>query len=233
MVLSKCLKYFVRTSAKMSFVSYIIPHTVRRYSTKYNRDIRVNIEFGKYKLLVNGSRQSGAYIEWLWKKAFRAFEMGSGLRALQGLTPTILVLGVGGGTVIHMLARRFPHAHITAIDIDPKMIEIALSYFGLSKIPNLTLVCADAKKFVEKKARYDLVIVDLFIGAHIPEFVGDIKFLTKLKERGRLIVINYLRELEYEEKSSVLEKRLNSIFERVREYSIARNRFFLALNTSM
>src|SRR3990170_5760994 len=140
----------------MSFVSYIIPQTIARFSTKYNEDIRVVEESGKPKLLVDGSRQSGGYVEWLWKKAFAAFKLGSGLKGPQGLIPTILVLGVGGGTVIHLLHKRYPDAHITAVDIDPKMIEIGKRFFALGTIPNLSLVVADAEKFIKKKTHFDL-----------------------------------------------------------------------------
>lgn len=204
----------------MTLASYIFPRTVARFSTKYNQDIRVVEESGKCKLLVNGSRQSGAYIEWLWKKALTAFRLGS--------CRSILVLGVGGGTVIHLLHKRYPQAHITAVDIDSTMIEIGKRYFALGGIPNLTLVCADAKDFVEKKTKFDLIVVDLFVGRHIPEFVRQKNFLTTLKERGSVVVINYLRELEYEEQSMNLKKALKAIFGNVRDFSIERNRFFLA-----
>ncbi len=209
----------------MSFVSYFIPQVVARFSTKYNRDIRIVEESGKLKLLVNGSRQSGEYIEWLWKKAVAAFGLGS--------CRSILVLGVGGGTVIHLLHKRYPATQITAVDIDPKMIEIGKTFFGLDTIPELKLVVADAAEFVKKKIHFDLIIIDLFIGRHIPDFVGDTKFLTKLKQRGGMVVINYLRELEYFDKSVELENQLKRVFNKVKDFPIARNRFFLALEARL
>ena len=200
----------------MSFVSYVIPQILGRFSSTYNSDIRVVEESGKPKLLVNGSRQSGRYIEWLWRKAFSSFPIGQ--------YTSILVLGVGGGTVIHMLSKLFPDVHITGVDIDAKMIEIGKKYFGLSQIRNLKLIAADAKSF--KTTQYDFVIVDLFIGRHIPDFVSSEFFLKRLK--GKTVVINYLRELEYLEKSKKLEKQLKNVFGEVRDYQIERNRFFFA-----
>src|SRR3990167_5585346 len=202
----------------MSLVSYIIPQVVARFSTKYNPDIRVVEESGKLKLLVNGSRQSGVYIEWLWKKAFSVFGLGR--------YTSILILGVGGGTVIHLLHKRYPDAYITAVDIDPTMIDIGVKYFGLGGVPNLTLVTADAKNFKITRA-YDLVVVDLFIGRHIPDFVSSVAFLKRLE--GSTVIINYLRELEYKEKSQKLQTLLEKIFPVVKNYQIARNSFYFVV----
>lgn len=202
----------------MSFVSYFIPQEVARFRTKYNPDIRIVEESGKLKLLVNGSRQSGKYVEWLWKKAFSAFNLGP--------CRSILVLGVGGGTVIHLLRRRYPDAHITAVDIDPQMIEIGKKYFGLSRVPNLELIIADAKDYKNTR-RYDLVVIDLFIGRHIPDFVSSVAFLKRLE--GSVVIINYLRELEYKEKSQQLQGMLERMFSIVKNYQIAHNSFYFVV----
>lgn len=131
----------------MSLLSYLVPRTVLRFSTQYNSDVRVLEEQGAYKLLVRGSRQSGEYIKILWQTAFSNF----------GVFPSpdvknILVLGVAGGTVIHMLHAIYPDAQIEGVDIDEKMIEVGKKYFGLNHVANLTLKRADAKQFVHQAA---------------------------------------------------------------------------------
>ncbi|HUE75359.1 MAG TPA: oxidoreductase, partial [Chloroflexota bacterium] len=42
-----------------------------------------------------------------------------------------LVLGVGGGTVIHLLTRKFGPHPILGIEIDPNVISLARSHFDL------------------------------------------------------------------------------------------------------
>ncbi|MBI4065346.1 methyltransferase domain-containing protein [Candidatus Gottesmanbacteria bacterium] len=215
----------------MSLLSYIFPQTIAHFSTKYNKDIRLNEEYGRYKLLVNGSRQSGAYIEMLWEKAFGSF----------GILPNvpvhkILVLGVAGGSVIHILHRMFPKASIQGVDIDQKMIDIGASYFGLKKIHNFTVDCQDAENYIVKalrrKEKYDLVVVDLFSGSIIPDFVREKSFLSALKQlltqRG-FIIINYLQEFEYMKFSQDLDSKLQSVFSHNKSFSIKRNRFFFSL----
>lgn len=214
----------------MSWRSYLFPQTVLIASSKYNRLIRVNEEQGKYKLLVNGSRQSGEDIRKLWGHALKDFGIKKDL-----LLNSILVLGVAGGTVIHELHRLCPQAKITGVDIDQAMLNIGRKYFGLNAVRELTLVKADAKDFakaaLKKKAVYDLIIVDLFIGRNIADFVAQKSFISQLKsllKPAGILLINYLRELEYLGKSEDLFKMLRTIFTAVRETQIARNRFFLA-----
>lgn len=208
----------------MSLLSYIFPRIILKTSSSYNREIRVLEEAGQYKLLVNGSWQSGTYIAMLWRKAFQKF----GIPSL--LVSRILVLGVGGGTVFGILKRLFPQAAMTGVDIDPTILDIAEKYFGLADMPGLTLIHDDAQGFVHKtREHYDLVIVDLFFGGVIPEFVTKEPFLGDLRRitspHGS-IVINYLRELEYQDKSDRFMKLLGKKFPHVVDFPIERNRFF-------
>ncbi len=214
----------------MSWLSYVFPLTILRQSTKYNRDIRINEERGNYKLLVNGSRQSGEYIKLLWLHAFKKLGITADKQ-----TRSILVLGVAGGTVIHILRGMYTKATIAGVDIDNVMIDIGKTYFGLKDIPRLLLVHQDAKQYIQQaiaqKKRYDLIIVDLFSGREIPGFVAHASFLRKLRtlrtKDGR-IVINYLRELAYQKRSDRLMKTLKKLFSTVVDFGIYHNRFFAA-----
>lgn len=209
----------------MSLLSYIIPVTVFRDQSPYNQDIHVQETASKYTLFVNGSKQSGPYIEKLWRKAFWKFKIPK-IKPLN----SVLVLGVAGGTVIKMLSRLFPQAQITGVDIDQKMINIGKTYFGLGKLRNLRLIQTDAVKFIEKELaaghHYDLIIVDLFFGYEIPDFVTDDSFINKLGEIGTFILINYLRELEYKSKSQKFLEKLQKLFPGVLDLEYYNNRFF-------
>jgi len=212
----------------MRWVSYIVPQVIARFTSPFNWDIRVLEEKGKYKLLVNGSRQSGEYILKLWQHAFCAF----------GIIPSpdirrVLVLGVAGGTVIHLLHAMYPDATIEGVDIDETMIGIGKKYFGLDRVKVLTLVVEDAKTFLEKAVRkhnhWDMILVDTHVGPDVPEFVTDERFLTLVRHalapRG-VAIVNYLRELQYLALSGDLRKKLKKTFRDVGETDIYFNRFF-------
>ena len=213
----------------MSWTTYIVPRVVAKFSSPFNRDIRILEEKGKRKLLVNGSRQSGEYIRELWQYAFCTF----------GVIPSpdvknILVLGIAGGNVIHLLHAIYPDATITGVDIDKRMINIGKKYFGLEALNGLTCTVGDAKNFVKnaaiKKKQWDMIVVDIFIGAQIPDFIQDPSFLSDLKHmikpQGN-IIINYLREYQYLELSEQLRIQLEKIFRSVSETDINFNRFFM------
>ncbi len=211
----------------MSLLSYFVSKDLLRTSSSYNHDIRVQMFMGKKLLMVNGSLQSGAYVEMLWRKSMAAF----GISRSEGLK-SILVLGVGGGTVIHLFHDFFPGARILGVDIDPIDICLGKKHIGLNGMEGLTLKAADAQEFVKKEAlakrTYDVAVIDLFVGRHIPAFVTGDPFMRNVKSLltpGGLVLINYLREREYGTKSDAFAKRLAKLF-LVREFSMFRNRFF-------
>lgn len=222
----------------MSWKSYIFPQTILITSSSFNRLIRVNEEWGKMKLLVNMSPQSGAYIEKLWKETFKHFHLIPGIKdapppAGGPKIRDILVLGLGGGTVLTMLSRLFPEALQTCVDIDPIVIDIAKKYFSVGNIPHLSLVHADAEKYVNhtvrERKKYDCVIVDLSFGRNIPAFVEEQHFLKEIKtllSPSGYLLLNYLREKEYRNKSNTLFRTLQSVFPTVKDFEIANNRFF-------
>ena len=213
-----------------SWRSYVFPQKLLETTSPFNKHIRVNEEWGQMKLIVNGSPQSGAYVASLWKKAINHF-------SLVPFYPmrNILVLGVGGGTVITILHDEFPHASILGVDIDPVILGIAVKYFHIDDVPGVILVKDDAKKHIHRSVlqqkKYDAIIVDIFTGYEIPEFIDAKEFLLDIKKslaKDGSVLINYLRELKYQEKSNEFMDTLQTIFPHVSDFPIANNRFFLA-----
>jgi len=209
----------------MTWLSYIFPQTIRRTGSRYNRDIRVNLEKGRYNLLVNGARESGAYIEGLWRYALNNLELYNNPEPRK-----ILVLGVAGGTVIHLLHGVYKKARIIGVDIDEEMIRIGRQYFKLAGIRQLRCVCADAQRYIQSAHdHYDLIVIDLFIGPDVPDFVSDFKFhrnIRKLLKPTGAVFINYLRQFGYEKKAVSLEKVLKMHYPSVVSVDRYNNRFF-------
>jgi len=187
----------------------------------------VNDEYGMRKLLVNGSVQSGRYIQSLWKGAIKKFGISKDLA-----WKNILVFGVGGGTVIDILHEKFPNARITAVDIDPMIIDIAKKYFLTRDCSYIRFVSADAKAYVTKtEKQYDCIVIDIFIGNAVPDFVKTKEFIGNCRKGlspNGVLLVNYLQDREYGEKSKEFNRTLQSIFSRVLDYRRANNRFFNA-----
>jgi spermidine synthase len=88
---------------------------------------------------------------------------------------SVLLLGLGGGSVIETLRRDFNYTkHIVAVDIDPKVIDIAKNEFKHQENETLKIFCDDAFQFMKTNDQtFDLIIIDLFIDIALPqEFLG-------------------------------------------------------------
>ncbi len=164
----------------MKLLSYLFPQTITTSFSKINGEIKVVEYFGKYAIYVDGAPQSGAEIRPMWKKIIKIINN-------QQLTiNNCLVLGVGGGDVINALNKYFPEASVTAVELDPVMAEIANKYFGLNKIKLLKIIIDDALSIVagnNLKEKYDLIVVDLFIGKSNPQDSRSAIFLHRLKNK--------------------------------------------------
>lgn len=108
---------------------------------------------------------------------------------------SVLLLGLGGGSVIETLRKDFNYQKpITAVDIDPVIIEIAKEEFQLSTIDNLHIVCQDALEFtISTHKTFDLIIIDLFIDTQVPDQFLEIPFwkqVVALKTSSGVILFN-------------------------------------------
>ncbi len=79
-----------------------------------------------------------------------------------GAIRRVLLLGVGGGTVIRQLREFVRPRKIVAVDLDPVHLDVARRFFGVEG-EDVRLVEADARQWLARdRAQYDLVIDDLF-----------------------------------------------------------------------
>lgn len=81
----------------------------------------------------------------------------------------IAVLGGGALTLPRALASQHPDSRIDVIEIDGGLAQIAREYFAYNDPPNVRLITADARSYVNTTAeQYDVVLVDVFGDADIP-----------------------------------------------------------------
>jgi spermidine synthase len=76
----------------------------------------------------------------------------------------VLIVGLGGGGMVHFLRRYDPALRIDAVEIDPLVVELAAKYFGVASGPNVNVVVGDGLKFIaEGDKRYDVIYLDAFL----------------------------------------------------------------------
>ncbi|HEX2346793.1 MAG TPA: class I SAM-dependent methyltransferase, partial [Ktedonobacterales bacterium] len=102
-----------------------------------------------------------------------------------------LLLGLGGGTVATLLARRCPTARMIGVERDAEVLTLARDLFGLERLPNLRIIEADAFDWMaaqfggdsaplEDATRYDLICVDLFEAGRLTNGVLATAFLRRV-----------------------------------------------------
>ena len=90
-----------------------------------------------------------------------------------------LVLGLGAGVVPMSLARN--GVEVTAVEIDPVSFDVARRHFGFDPI-RVRAIEADARTYLRHcSGEYDTVVVDLFHGDGIPEYLITRDFFRDLR----------------------------------------------------
>lgn len=224
----------------MSFSFF--PRTAYKTKSKFSGEIEVKEQLGRYTLHVNNLIQSGGMIEGIWKKP---------LRFAQGKlsVSNCLILGLGGGTVVQLIAGHsarphfclckkvkalYPGAKIIGIEIDSEIIKIGKKFFGLNKIENLEIInidafdwiktCSDDSNHLNKK--FDLIIVDLYIGDEFPKKAMNNEFLKKLKKllsKKGMVIVNWLKNKDV----GHLRNKLTTNFSQVESLDSRTNLFLI------
>jgi len=76
----------------------------------------------------------------------------------------VLIVGLGGGSMVQFLKRYDPEVAVDAVEIDPAVVDIADKFFGVRSEGKVTVHTADALKFLENaETRYDVIYMDAFL----------------------------------------------------------------------
>ena len=76
----------------------------------------------------------------------------------------VLIVGLGGGAMVHFLRHYDTAAQVTAVEIDPAVVKLADRYFDVRPGKNLKIVTGDGLQYLEKtEARYDAIYMDAFL----------------------------------------------------------------------
>ena len=75
-----------------------------------------------------------------------------------------------------------PGIDIDAVELDPVVTQLARQYMGLDTIPNLHVITADGREYLETTAqRYDLIVVDAYRTEYIPFYLATQEFFSLMR----------------------------------------------------
>jgi len=158
-------------------LSFFVPVNLVRKDSHISQKLEVTLNNGKLVLDSKNTNYSYGSLQRILRKGLNyiGFER---IRKFEH----VLVLGVAGGSVIKTLSEDIKYkGKITGVEIDPKVIELANNYFGLSEIPKCNIVIEDAFEFVLKaKEKYDLIIIDIFKDTEMPGFLFEEFWINRI-----------------------------------------------------
>jgi predicted membrane-bound spermidine synthase len=171
-------------------LSYFLPINVYKQQSSVSKNLEVTWANGELVLDSKNANYSYGSLQRILRKGLESIGFDIVLK-----TKHILILGVAGGSVIKTLSEEIGFkGKITGVEIDPEVLQIANSYFGLNKIPNLEIIVDDASKYVLKnKNKYGLIIVDIFQDTTMPDFLFEDSFqksICELLEEKGIILFN-------------------------------------------
>lgn len=159
-------------------LSYLYPIT-KKVKSEINGTLEITWYNGKKHLNSKNANYSYGSLQRILKFGLEKLDLKN--------VNSILVLGLGGGSVIETLKTDFNYQNqITAVDIDPQIIAIAKNEFQIETSKKLNIICDDALHYIENTPdTFDLIIIDLFIDLTVPEQFLDLSFWeTTLKRKS-------------------------------------------------
>jgi spermidine synthase len=100
----------------------------------------------------------------------------------------VLVIGLASGSVTKRFLRDFPKVYVDVVEIDPKVVEVTSTFFGLTPDPRLSIYVQDGRVFLNRaNKRYDVIVVDAYAasryGLVIPRHLATREFLEEASSR--------------------------------------------------
>ncbi|MCU0284902.1 MAG: fused MFS/spermidine synthase [Acidobacteria bacterium] len=127
---------------------------------------------------------------------------------------SVLVLGLGGGSIPMMFYHACPNIRIDVVEIDPVIYEVAEKYFNFISDSRVTVYIDDASHFLKNNgAQYDIIIMDAFIGQRQKSTLTTSDFFlaaSKHLNPEGLFVTNLMTK--YEKRFEKMKLKLGKIF---------------------
>jgi spermidine synthase len=98
---------------------------------------------------------------------------------------SVLVVGLGGGSLPRALAKVLPETRIDVVEIDPAVVRVARQYFSFVPSAAMQVFAEDGRAYVRRAVRagkhYDLIMLDAYDHEYIPEHMLTREFLQEVR----------------------------------------------------
>jgi spermidine synthase len=101
-----------------------------------------------------------------------------------GKLDTMLMVGLGGGSVSDYFLRHVPEMKVTSVELDPGVVTAAKKYFGTTESARHRIAVGDGRVYLQRNnAKYDVVMIDAFRGGYVPFHLLTHEFYVLLASR--------------------------------------------------
>lgn len=145
-------------------------------------------------LVIDGSVMSSYPRDGDWRRVRREYWWKALISVRLPRNPSVLLLGLGGGTQVHMLRQLVAPRLVTVVERDPTIVRVAARWFGLRALDRLEFLCDDADRVVpwlrRVRRRFDFVMDDVAYAGPVEQSVAMGVALVPLVVRGGVLVLN-------------------------------------------
>jgi spermidine synthase len=196
--------------------------TVFEAESEFVGTVRVIEDHRERRLMVHGETLSVYPLNGDWSGVRREYWWHALAEAKLPQRPRALVVGLGGGTQLHLLRALVRPRELAAVERDPVILGAAYEWFGLRDLGGVEYLCADADTAAAALAaagrRFDFVMEDVDYGDGGERSLPLLLALAALVAPGGVLVANRHRRRE----AAVVIEALRPLFEAVRERRVRR-----------
>jgi len=162
--------------------------------------IRVVDDRRERRLIVGGDTLSVLPLDGDWSPVRREYWWRAVATAPLPRRPAVLLVGLGGGTQVHLLHQLARPRLVTVIERDGAIVDVALRWFGLDGRDRLEFLCGAAEivvPWLERVGRrFDFIMEDAVYAETPVRALPLARALVPLAAPGGVLVLNRHRQLD-------------------------------------
>ncbi|MFZ5424666.1 MAG: spermidine synthase [Patescibacteria group bacterium] len=212
------------------FAGVEMPRVIHQTSSEFNGNIEVVEKNNVRKIFVDGHLQSVSANS----QNIERMVWGKIAKLIKSENPDMrraMILGLGGGTLQWLLATNFPHCHMTSVEIDPVMVDVAKNFFAIEQLQNHKIILDDAcrviaspEEFQIAQHSYDTLVVDIFQGERYPDLGTSGTFLSGIKNvvvPGGLVIFTRLYLDDHQHDTNMFIETVEMYFSNIQSLVVA------------
>lgn len=135
----------------------------------------------------------------------------------------VLIVGLGGGAMVHFLSHHEPDVAVDVVEIDPVVVRLADEFFDVRSGGNVNILTTDAFDYLQgTEQNYDVIYMDAFLkpsedtdATGIPQRLKTIAFYESIQRKltpGGIVVFNLNKHQETERDIDTIDSAFRQTF---------------------